>query len=99
MSTPQATAAQQVAFIEKRLLALFIAKHDAETTVANSDKEILSLRNVLSGMPIGQQLAAEITAEQNATAKLATTLPVPPIESTSGSKVLRLYGDAAHSQD
>lgn len=81
MPETKASAAQQVAFIEKRLLQLFIAKHDAETTVANSNTEILSLRNVLSGMPIGQQLAAEITAEQQAVAVPLTppSCPAPSV--------------------
>lgn len=54
-----ATAAQKITAINEQLLAALCKKADAEATIAQCDDQIKALRNVLAGVQIGQQLAAE----------------------------------------
>jgi hypothetical protein len=62
-------AAAQLAQLEKSLLQAFVDKHDAEAKVKAADEKILGIRNLLAGVPVGQQIQKEIAA--------ATPSPTP----------------------
>lgn len=68
------TATSTVSNIRDTLLKAYIDKAEAEATVAKSNEAIVALRNVLAGIPLGQQIAAEIAAE----AKSATPGDIAP---------------------
>jgi hypothetical protein len=56
------TATAQLAQLEKALLQAFVDKHDADAKVRAADEKILGIRNLMSGVQVGQQLQQEITA-------------------------------------
>lgn len=56
------SATAQLAQLEKALLAAFVEKHDAESKLNAADEKILGIRNLMAGVPVGQQLQQEITA-------------------------------------
>jgi hypothetical protein len=56
------TATAQLAQLEKSLLAAFVEKHDAESKLKQADEKILGIRNLMAGVPVGQQLQQEIAA-------------------------------------
>jgi hypothetical protein len=53
-------ASQQITQLEKALLKAFVDKAEAEATVKQAELTITAIRNVMAGVPMGQQLAAEL---------------------------------------
>lgn len=52
----------QVEQLTKQLTAAFIRKEEAQAQLAEAEKTIVALRNVLAGIGLGQQLQKEIDA-------------------------------------
>jgi hypothetical protein len=52
-------ASQQIQQITQKLTQALVEKADAEAKVKESEQTIIALRNVLAGIGLGQQLAAE----------------------------------------
>lgn len=63
------SATAQLAQLEKALLQAFVDKHDAEAKVKTADEKILGIRNLMAGVPVGQQLQKELAA--------STPAPIP----------------------
>jgi hypothetical protein len=64
-------ASKQVEQLSQQLLQAYIKKHDAETQRAQAEEQITAIRNLMAGVPIGQKLQTEMTAQA------ATPLPTP----------------------
>lgn len=62
-------ASQQINQLKESLLQALVEKADAESKIKKCDETIVGVRNVLAGIPLGQQVAAEIAAEAAAGAK------------------------------
>lgn len=58
------SAAQQVNAVRDQLLQAYTRKHDLEAQLKQADEQIAALRNLITGIPVGQRLAQEIAAEQ-----------------------------------
>lgn len=52
-------ASQQIQQITQKLTQALVEKADAEAKVKENEATIIALRNVLAGIGLGQQLAAE----------------------------------------
>jgi hypothetical protein len=57
-------ASQQVNQLTQALLSAFNTREDALAKVKEADANILAIRNVLGGVPVGQQLQQEIDASK-----------------------------------
>lgn len=62
----QASASQQVQQLTQQLTQAFVQKEEAQAKVAEADKAIVAIRNVLAGIGLGQQLAAETAPKAEA---------------------------------
>lgn len=54
------TATQQIENLKQQLLEAFVARDKARDDEKAADEKIRAIRNVLAGVPVGQQLAAEM---------------------------------------
>lgn len=52
-------AADQIAGLKARLLQCYVDREDSLAKVTEAEATIKAIRNVLAGLPIGQQLQAE----------------------------------------
>ena len=76
----QPSAAEQIQALNQALTSAFIKKHEAEGTVADSDKTITAIRNLLAGVQMGQKLQDEVLAEKAAMAAVVNkAAEVPPV--------------------
>lgn len=64
--TVQVPVSQQVEQITKQLTAALIRKEEAQRELAEAEKTIHALRNVLAGVSLGQQLASEMSSAKSA---------------------------------
>lgn len=66
MSQQQLSAAQQIEQINQQLTQALIRKEELTSRLEVENKNIIALRNVISGIQVGQQFAAEQVALQQA---------------------------------
>ncbi len=64
------SASTQLAQLEKSLLQAYVQKDEADAARAKAVESITAIRNLLSGVPLGQKVQGEIDA--------ASRPPTPP---------------------
>lgn len=60
MTEQTITARQQIESLKQQLLEAFVARDKAREDEKAADEKIRAIRNVLAGVPVWQQLAAEM---------------------------------------
>lgn len=63
MQQQSVPVSQQIHQLNQQLTQAFVQKDEAQHRLAEAEKNIAALRNVLAGVGLGRQLAAEIAVE------------------------------------
>lgn len=63
MQQQSVPVSQQIQQLNQQLTQAFVQKEEAHLRLAEAEKNIVALRNVLAGVGLGQKLAAEIAVE------------------------------------
>ena len=64
ISASQSTVSRQITQLNDQLLKAYIQKDNAQAQVDEANRQIQAIRNLMAGVPVGQQLAEEAAAEK-----------------------------------